>query len=59
MDPVTVGLEIAQAIPSLISLYKTIQQSVESGQLPPLETILAQADADWSSIAAAAKSPLT
>jgi hypothetical protein len=43
----------------MINLYKTIQASVSSGQLPPLDTILAQADADWASIAAAAQSPLT
>jgi hypothetical protein len=59
LDPITLGLQLAASIPQMINLYKTIQASVSSGQLPPLDTILAQADADWASIAAAAQSPLT
>ncbi len=55
MGALTIGLQLVQAIPMMINLYKTIQTDVSAGQLPPLETLLAQADADWATIAATAE----
>lgn len=48
---------IAQLLPVAIGAYKEIQ-AAHSSSLPPVETILAQADANWDSVAATAKSQL-
>lgn len=48
---------IAQELPVAIGIYKEIQQA-NSSSLPPVETILATADADWDAIAAAAQAEL-
>jgi len=57
MDPITIANLIAQLIPAGMQLYNEIRKA-NPAALPPLETILAQADANWDAIAAAAKKEL-
>ena len=57
MNPVAIAQLIASLLPSLIQLYNNIA-SQYSGQVPPIETILAQADANWNAIATAAQAEI-
>ena len=49
---------IAQLLPVAVNAYKEIQQANQSS-LPPVETILASADANWDQIAATAQAQLS
>jgi hypothetical protein len=57
MDPTTLATLLAQLLPLGIQLYQAIEQQY-SGQVPPLETILAQSDVNWDAISAAANKEL-
>jgi len=48
---------IAQEIPVAIALYKQIA-AAHAGSLPPVEEILAKADAQWDAVATAAAAEL-
>lgn len=49
---------IAELLPSAVNLYKEIAASAQGSTLPPVETILAQADANWDTVANTAKQQL-
>ena len=49
---------LAQEIPAAIALYKQIAAAHAEAQLPPVETILAKADAQWDAVATAAAAEL-
>lgn len=53
MDPTALANLLAQLLPIGINLYMQIQKQY-ADQIPPLETILANSDANWQSIIDAA-----
>jgi hypothetical protein len=57
MPPVLLAQLIAQLIPLGLQVYNEIRNA-NPDQLPPIETILAQADAKWDDVIAAAKKEL-
>lgn len=57
MNPLAIAQLLAQLLPLGIQLYKEIQ-SANSGTLPPVETILAAADANWDAVIFAAQAEL-
>ncbi len=61
MDPVEVEALVnllAQLIPAGINLYTQLEQNSAGANVTPLATVLANADANWDAIAAAAKAQL-
>jgi hypothetical protein len=57
MDSVTLAALIAQLVTAGIQAYAQLRAANPS-TIPPLETILAAADADWDAIATQAKAQL-
>ncbi len=57
MDPTALAALLAQLIPLGIQVYSQLEAANPS-TVPALATVLAQADADWDAIAAAAKDQL-
>lgn len=57
MDPVALAALIAQLVTSGIQVYNGIK-AANPDTVPPLETILAGADADWTAVATAAQAQL-
>ncbi len=57
MDPVTIATLIANLLPSLLQLYSEIEQQY-TGQVKPLQDILAAADANWESVQATAQAEI-
>jgi len=57
MDPVTIATLIANLLPSILQLYSEIEQQY-SGQVKPLQEILAAADANWETVQAAAQAEI-
>lgn len=49
---------IEQLIPVAVSAYKEIAAAHAEAQLPPVETILAKADANWDAVTAAANAEI-
>ena len=61
MDPVTIAALAAllgQLIPAGISLYTQLEQNSAGANIVPLATVLANADANWNAIYAAAQAQL-
>ncbi len=57
MDPVSLAALIAQLVTTGIQAYEQIRAANPS-TVPPLETILAAADADWDAVAKMASGQL-
>ena len=53
MNGLAIAQLIASLLPSLINLYSQLAQEF-TGQVPPLATILASADANWTEVATVA-----
>jgi len=58
MNAVQIATLIEALLPSLINLYSEIEQQY-AGSVKPLATILAEADANWATIAATATAQTT
>lgn len=61
MDPLTITAIanlLAQVIPAGINLYNQLEQNSQGASVIPLATVLANADANWLAIAAAAQAQL-
>jgi hypothetical protein len=56
MDPSALAALVAQLLQVGIQIYSQIEAANSS--VPPLATVLAQADADWDAVAAQAKAQL-
>ena len=55
MDPLAIANLLAQLLPLGINLYKEIQ-AANTGDLKPIEEILAAADANWNAVIAESQS---
>lgn len=58
METTALAALIAQLLPLGIQVYNQIRAANPGANLPPLETILAAADADWDAIAKQAQAQL-
>ena len=57
MDPTALAALIAQLVTTGLQVYAQLRAANPS-TIPPLETILASADADWGAVATAAAAQL-
>ena len=58
MDPIALASLLSQLIPLGLQVYNGIRAANPGSNLPPLETILATADADWDAVAKLAQAQL-